>query len=259
MRARFVPDLSVASPSASHNTGLFWPTVLSVIMLAVLLGLGAWQLQRKAWKDGLITRIENRASGEPVSIASAEAKMRATGDIEYLRVRIRGRFRHDLERYLYVPAPGGLGFHVYTPLEGDGRRVLWVNRGFVPEALKDPGTRSGGLPSGPVEVIGLVRASAEKGLFVPANQPERNLWFWRSLPEMHASAFGATGVDFVPFFVDAEARPAPYDWPKAGVTNLRPSNRHLEYALTWYGLAIALIVVYAVFAFGWRGSAQGGE
>jgi surfeit locus 1 family protein len=53
----------------------------------------------------------------------------------------------------------------------------------------------------------------------------------------------------VPFIVDAELDPGlPGGFPKGGVTRLELPNRHLEYALTWYGLAAALVAVFAAFA-----------
>jgi len=232
-----------------RRAGLIWPTALSVAGLAVLIGLGTWQLQRKQWKDQLIARIAARITASPVPLSQAQQTWLAGGDIDYLHVAARGRFHHDKERYLYAPAKSGLGWHVYTPLESASSQVVWVNRGFVPDERKDPASRRDGQLPGEVEVTGLVRVPHGTGLFTPANDVVRNLWYWPDAPAMHATAFADTAMRALAFTVDADARPEPLGGlPRGGVTRLDLPNRHLEYALTWYGLALTLIGVYAAFA-----------
>jgi surfeit locus 1 family protein len=232
------------------GAGLIWPTAFAVAGLAVLVGLGTWQLERKRWKEDLIARIAARVSAAPVPLARAEEQLRSGGDVEYIRVTATGRFRHDKERYLYAPAASGLGWHVYAPLEIAPGRFLWVNRGFVPDAQKDPATRRAGQVAGDVEVRGLVRRPAAGGWFTPDNDPARNVWHWPDVSALQASAFGQGGTA-VPVTVDADAEPAPAGGlPRGGVTRLAIPNRHLEYALTWYGLALTLVGVFAAFAAG---------
>jgi surfeit locus 1 family protein len=231
------------------RAGLVWPTALSLVGLAVLIGLGTWQLQRKHWKDQLIAKIAARIAASPVPLSQAEQIRLAAGDIDYLHVTARGRLHHDKERYLYAPAKSGLGWHVYTPLEWAPSQVVWINRGFVPDERKDPASRREGQLSGEVEVTGLVRVPHGTGAFTPANDVAHNLWYWPDAAAMHASAFAGTGVRALAFTVDADARPEPPGGlPRGGVTRLDLPNRHLEYALTWYGLALTLIGVYAAFA-----------
>jgi surfeit locus 1 family protein len=87
------------------------------------------------------------------------------------------------------------------------------------------------------------------GLFTPKNDIEQTLWYWPDVAGLTASAFSGAGVQTLPFTVDADAKPAPPGGlPAGGVTRLDLPNRHLEYALTWYGLALTLIGVYAAFA-----------
>jgi surfeit locus 1 family protein len=232
-----------------RRAGLIWPTALSVAGLAVLIGLGTWQLQRKQWKDQLIARIAARIAASPVPLSQAQQTWLAGGDIEYLHVTARGRLHHDKERYLYAPAKSGLGWHVYTPLEWAPSQVVWINRGFVPDERKHPASRREGQLPGEVEVTGLVRVPHGTGLFTPANDVAHNLWYWPDAAAMHASAFADTAMRGLAFTVDADARPEPPGGlPRGGVTRLDLPNRHLEYALTWYGLALTLIGVYAAFA-----------
>ncbi len=248
-----------------RDAGLMWPTLLALPALAFLLGLGTWQMQRKAWKDGLVEQIRERTTAEPVTLGVVSSRMTATLEpngekfnrsawesVEYTRVRARGRFAHQHEQYLYAPDPRlGPGFHVYTPLVLDGAtcRVVIVNRGFVPEPLKAPEKRAAGQQS--TEVIGLVRLAEKPGAFTPANDAKMNSWYWRDLDGMAAAMQLREKSCIMPFFVDALAEPAnPGGWPKGGTTILNIPNRHLEYALTWFGLAATLAGVFGAFVAG---------
>jgi surfeit locus 1 family protein len=228
---------------------LVWPTLLSLAGIVLLTGLGSWQLERRRWKEALIAKIDARVHAPPLALADAEAVLRAGGDIEYLHVVARGRFRNEEERYLYAPSPSGLGWQVYTPLELAPARFVWVNRGFVPDDRKPPAGRAPGLLSGEVAVAGLVRAASRQGSFVPRNDVAGNVWYWPDLAAMSASsALPGKGLAFA---IEADARPAPLGGlPQGGVTPLSLPNHHLQYALTWYALALALIAVYLAFAVG---------
>jgi surfeit locus 1 family protein len=236
-----------------QERGLIWPAAWAAAGLAVLIGLGTWQMERRAWKLDLIDKIAARTVAEPLPLAAALEGSEQSGDVEYLRLRVRGSFDHGREAYLYMPGRDGPGYHVYTPLlTSDGRLVL-VNRGFVPDPLKSPDRRPLGQTSGEVEIVGLARRPNERGWFIPDSDLVRRIYFWPDYAGMMAEALkGAEGRPRpVPFFLDAEASPGTRNgWPKGGVTRLDLPNRHLEYAVTWYGLAVALCAVFAVFAWG---------
>lgn len=227
---------------------LFWPTVLTVLCLVVLVGLGTWQLERKAWKEGLIEKIHERTLAEPVTLDAAETLLRSGEDIEYRRVRVRGRLLLERTRYLYWPSAQGPGWHAHTPLETPTGKIVLVNRGFINNAGREAASTGPVEPAREAEVIGLVRLPQRPSMFAPANDVARNNWYWRDLDGMIRSAFpsGVRGT-VVPFVLDAEApsgvASAP-DEPRGGATRLDLPNRHLEYAVTWYGLALALLVVY---------------
>ncbi len=228
---------------------LLWPTLLAIAGLAVLIGLGTWQLERKAWKEGLLAKIAARVGADPVPLASAMERLRDRADIEYMHVAATGRFLHDKERYLYAPAPAGLAWHVYTPLEIGPGLVVWINRGVVPDANKAPTSRAAGQVEGATEVRGVVRLAPIRTFFAPDNDAEGNLWYWPDIPAMTASAFPNGSAKALPIFVEADADPAPPGGlPRGGVTRVALPNRHLEYAVTWYGLAATLLGVYSAFA-----------
>ncbi len=244
--------------------GLLWPALMTVAMLPLLLGLGTWQLQRKSWKDGLQRQIDTNRAAEPVTWREFGKRYLRGDDIEYLRVRLEGTFDHTTERYLYWPLPAGLGWQVFTQFKPlGGEQTLFINRGWVPESLKQPEARAAGQVTGPTVVTGLARRPETPGRFTPPNEPVKNLWYWRDLAAMRASV-GETQrsqglgelVSNPPhmtfdYAVDAEAEPVnPGGWPRGGTTNTRLSNRHLEYAFTWYAMAATLISVFCVFAYG---------
>jgi surfeit locus 1 family protein len=230
---------------------VFWGTV--VLGLAILIGLGTWQMQRRDWKLGLIDRIEHRAHDEPISLTMAKDLWQREHDVEYYRVLLVGRFLHDQERHLYTVEQGRAGWRVVTPLVTSGGDVVLVDRGFVPDELKEPSTRPAGQIADTVEVIGLARAPGTPNWFTPENDPARNRWFWRDVSGLAASLPADQVARVAPFMVEAEAEPVPGGWPRGGVTRLVLSNRHLEYALTWYGLALTLAVVAVFFARGRAG------
>lgn len=244
--------------SKMRTAGLFWPALMTAVMLPVLIGLGSWQWQRKAWKDDLIARLEARTMAEPVSYVAALNEFVKTGDVEYLRVRITGNFDHGVERHLYAPTETSQGWHIYTLLRPEGGFPVFVNRGWVPDTLKDPGARTEGQLAGPQTVTGLVRLDQSANMFTPDSDRKGNRWFTRDTWAMRWGEEGPPPPDklalmrieaYAPFSIDAEAEPAnPGGWPKGGTTEFNIPNRHLEYVLTWYGLALALIVIFAVYA-----------
>jgi surfeit locus 1 family protein len=223
-------------------------TVATLGALALLIGLGVWQLERLQWKEGLIAEIEARSKAPPMDLRQAIAFANAGHDPSYLRVRVEGRFDHAKERHLYGIAEGGEpGWHVITPLAtADGDTVL-VDRGFVPDKLKDPAARAEGELQGKVAVTGLVRLSESKALFTPDTEPEGNRWFFRDLDGMARSMFGDEAAKLAPFFIEAEPSDVPGGWPLGGQTRLELPNNHLQYALTWFLLALCLVVIYTVY------------
>ncbi len=227
--------------------GLIWPTVMALSGLVVLVSLGTWQLQRRAWKLELLERIESRVKTEPVALTRILERPQKTNDIDYWPARVNGVFLHKQELHFYDVISGTLGWRIITPLKtSDGKRLL-VDRGFVPDHLRDPAQRPQSQIKGEVQITGLIRSPPnKKAFFTPANNIAENQWYWRDLYAM-AQARGISTKNLVPFFLDADATPVPGGWPRGGATRLNPPNRHLEYALTWYGLAVTLIAVYGFF------------
>jgi surfeit locus 1 family protein len=223
---------------------LFWPTVFSVPVLLLLLGLGSWQIERLFWKRELIAQRQAALAAAPVT---APRSLEEARGLEFRHVTDEGVFVHGKEIFLGATSEAGRnGYQVLTPLQEPSGRIVFVNRGFIPAELKDPAKRSAGQIAGAVVVGGLLRLPPVKkpAWFLPDNRADLNYWFWVDLPAMAL----ADRLDRVaPFYIDADATPNPGGWPKGGVTRIELPNDHLQYAITWFSLAVALIVVYFLF------------
>ena len=220
------------------------------VALAILLSLGTWQMQRLHWKEQLLADMAARRGAAPATLADIEAMAGKGGDIEYRPVTVSGVFANNRERHFFATWHGRTGYHVYTPLQLADGRFLFVNRGFTPFEAKEPEMRKQGQLTGEQTVTGLARARlAEKpSSIVPENDLAKNVFYWKDLDAM-ASSVGIPADRLVPFFVDAGDAPNPKGLPIGGVTQFDLPNNHLQYAVTWYGLAAALVGVglYALF------------
>jgi surfeit locus 1 family protein len=216
----------------------------TVPAVLILVALGVWQVQRLHWKEGLIAQRD--AAMTAPSIAPPRSFDEARG-LEFRHIAAEGVFRNDKERYLAASSDSGEpGYQVLTPLVMSDGRMMFVNRGFVPSELKDPAKRAAGALDGKRRVVGLLRLPppTKPSFFLPDNRPDLNLWFWVDLPEMAKTAGVA---DPVLFYVDADKTSNPGGWPKGGITRLDLPNDHLQYAITWFSLAVALIVIYVLY------------
>lgn len=224
--------------------------VAVTLAMAILLSLGTWQVKRLHWKEALIADIEERRNAAPLDLAGLEAILAKGGDVDYRAAEATGRYLNEKERHFLATFRGQAGFYVYTPLALADGRYLFVNRGFVPYDRKEPSSRPQSLVEGEQVVKGLARArlNAKPSMMVPENDESKNVFYWKDLDRMAASvALPADKV--VPFFLDADATPVPGGLPEGGVTEIDLPNSHLQYAITWYGLALALagVVAYAIF------------
>ncbi|MET0439621.1 MAG: SURF1 family protein [Devosia sp.] len=206
--------------------------------------LGVWQLERLAWKNGLVAAVEARSTAAPLDLNQADWDGIDASASEYQRVSVSGRFEGSDTLSQAVTVYGG-GFWVMTPLALDDGPVVLVNRGFVTASQRDAGVDR---PEGAVTVSGLLRATEPDGGFLRSNDPSAGRWYSRDVAEIGA----ARGIgNLAPFFVDADASGAAY--PIGGLTVLAFSNNHLLYALTWFGLALlSLFALYWLLRDRWR-------
>lgn len=228
----------------SHRRGNLLLLVFSIPVLMLLLVLGSWQVARLQWKEALIARIEERIAAQPVPLEEVARLYGQGTDVDYRPVMLAGAFRHEAERHYLATWQGQSGFFVHTPMLLADGRYIFVNRGFVPYDRKDPATRVDGQKEGTVEIGGLARTAPDEkpSFIVPDNDPEKNIFYWKDLDAMARSA-GLEDRDVYPFYVDADETPNEGGLPVGGVTRINLPNNHLQYAVTWCGLAFALVCV----------------
>jgi surfeit locus 1 family protein len=201
-------------------------------------------MQRLHWKEALIAAREAQLTAPPEALPASAEDWRSW---DFRRVSTSGEFRHDLEQLFGTyGVEGQVGHHLLTPLvRADGAAVL-VDRGLVPADRAHPAARREGQVPGDVEISGIARyrADGDAGWFTPANQPEAGMWYTYDLPAFER----ALGLELLPVVVEADATPNPGGLPLGGQTRVELPNNHLQYAVTWYGLAAMLIGVYVAFS-----------
>lgn len=218
-------------------------TIFAVLMLAVLLGLGFWQLERLQWKLGLIAEMSRNMHAPPLSIRQVMAM--GTKAAQYRRVCLRGRYVNSSEAYIYATdGQGGPVYHVWTPLLLDGGGVVMIDRGIVPPSLREPRTRVIGELAGVRDVSGILRTPDGPGPFTPAPQLGQHIWYARDVSDVAK----AEHVHLLaPVIIEADATPNPGGWPRGGQTVVDLPNNHLQYAITWFLLAAGLVIVYFAY------------
>jgi surfeit locus 1 family protein len=244
--------------------GLLVPAILA---FAILIGLGVWQIERKAWKEGLIAALTERLAIPPQALPPARdwPGLEQASD-EYRRVTFTAQFANDKEALVFASASAfrpdvsdaGPGYWVFTPARlADGSTVI-VNRGFVPDARKDPKSRPEGDVSGPVALTGVMRWPDGRHWFTPADDAAHNLWFARD-PAAIAAAKALGSV--APFYIEQETPVPPGGLPQPGKLIVSLPDNHLQYALTWFGLAAVLAGVFISWALtsGRSGGAEEGS
>jgi surfeit locus 1 family protein len=197
--------------------------VFGLVGTAVLIGLGLWQTQRLAWKEDLIAGLGQRLSQAPVALPQDPDPVRD----KYLRVAVAGSVDGRELHVLTSQMPWGAGFRVIAPLTDHAGRAILVDLGYVPAAAKDAGAR----PARKVEAVGALYWPEETDRFTPSPDRDANIWFARDLAPM-AEALGTE-----PLLIVAESHGGG-DWPKPLRLGVNLPNDHLQYAITWFSLAL---------------------
>ena len=223
-----------------------WPTLISLPILVLALSLGVWQMERREWKRDILDRLTTNQAAAPMPLDDL-----LRGDPlrhEYGRVKIAGSFVHDKEFHLAARSlKNKVGLQVVTPLKTDDGRVVLFDRGWIPSEKKEPSKRAEGQVAGRVELTGIVRRSQIRGRFVPDSVPDKNVWFHVDVPLMRQLAGAPRDPKLDAFFLDADAAPNPGGVPIGGQTRLDIPNDHMQYAITWFLIALALAGVYLAY------------
>jgi surfeit locus 1 family protein len=231
------------------------PGLATLVCVAILVALGVWQLQRLAWKEALVAQVAARLSAPPIPAPGpAEWPRLDLAALGYQPVTVSGEFFADKEAYVVhtLTAPkgryGGVGYLVMTPLLTQGGWTVYVNRGFVPADRRYPSQRPEGVVEGSTTVTGLLRVPSRRQWFMPGDAVPDKAWFSRD-PQLYAAAYGAPSAEVAPYIIDAIFDSSlPGGLPQGGETIVEFPNNHLGYAITWFGLAIAALAIFAAFA-----------
>jgi surfeit locus 1 family protein len=218
----------------------------TALMLPLFMGcvaLGVWQLERLQWKLALVAQVNHNFAAPPISADRALAI--GTQGAQYHRVTLTGHFDNSKEAYIFATdASGAPAYHIITPFTLRDGRTLLVDRGIVPEGLRDPRTRTAGELDGQQHVTGVWRTPDAPGLFKPAPTLAERIWYARDVT-------GIAKADRIklaaPVIVEADATPNPGGWPKGGQTVVTFRNEHLQYAITWFAFAAVILGGWIAF------------
>jgi cytochrome oxidase assembly protein ShyY1 len=229
---------------ARGRRGLAVPRAFALAGFLVLIGLGTWQIERKAWKENLIAALDARLSAAPVALPprSEWASMMAENS-EFTRVRLRIEFCSGPDALVYASGSAlrddvkSPGWFVFTPAcLPDGSKVV-INRGYTPR----PGYPAS---SGAQEIVGSLRWPEEPSWFVADHDASGKTWYVRDQRRM-ARVLGWGSV--APFYIEQESPVPPGGLPHPSPLKPRLRNVHLQYAITWYGLAAVLAVMCTIW------------
>jgi surfeit locus 1 family protein len=237
------------SDTRAPRRGVIEPTIFTIVGVAILIGLGIWQLDRKVWKENLIATVTARLAQAPQDLPPRQGWPKlAAADNEYRRVIFPAEFLPGEEALVYSvgsafrPDVQGTGYWVFAPARLAGGSIVIVDRGFIPLDRKDTASRP--APKGPVDIVGVLRWPETRGLFTPADDVKGNVWFLR---DPDAMAKTHHWQNFAPFYVEQEAPMPNGGLPKPGKLVVNLPDNHLQYAITWFGLALGLAGVYVVW------------
>lgn len=215
-------------------------TLLTMLALVVLIGLGAWQAQKIGPKTALLERIEAGLTAEP---ASLPVHLDDPLSVEYRSFVFSGTVLSEQPIKVFgTNLKGRPGFSLYMPVQHRFGRIVFVNFGWIPMEMKTLPV----LPLGDVTVTGVLRTSAVAGSFTPPNSDDGQEWYTADVFEM-GKFYGFDAKEFYHFRVFARHGGAPNDLPLGGQVRVSIPNDHLEYTLTWFGIAAALIGVYVAY------------
>ena len=205
-------------------------SVFVYFIILTLLSLGFWQIYRLNWKLDLINQIENSLKNDPVEIAKIEKK-------NYLRIKTNGEIDFDKQIYLYnLNDNGKPGFEVVNPIKIGNENYL-INRGWIPFEKKD-------LPEinliNQDQIVGTLMLQTKSSTFKPENDIEKNYWFTLNREDV----FKFTGRNFSEYVIYLNGE---YKIPKPRVITAKISNNHKKYAITWFSMAISILLIYLYF------------
>jgi cytochrome oxidase assembly protein ShyY1 len=227
----------------------------TLVMVALFIGLGVWQLQRRLEKHALIAALSERLSAAPALLPPAAEWSKLTPDRdEFRRVSFTATYETRLDAMVYSsgsairPDISGPGTWAFIPARLPSGETLAINAGFVPNTMQDRDVEDRAvarlITGEPVAMTGYIRFPETGGIFTPDVEHARRLWFARDHLAM-AQAFGWDKV--APFYIDLETPAPPAGIPKPGPLQVQLRDDHMQYAITWFTLAAAVMIAFVVW------------
>jgi len=247
-------------PSDQSQRGTRAFAIFTLVMVALLLGLGVWQLQRRAEKHALIAALDERLAAAPGPLPpSSQWRTLTPHHDEFRRVTFVATYEQRLDAMVYSsgsavrPDISGPGTWAYLPARLPSGEIVAVNAGFVPNMMQDRGTQDRAvaqlITNKPVTLTGYIRFPVAAGVLTPNEEHAKRLWFTRDHIAMaHALGWG----EVAPFYIDLETPVPQTGVPSPGPLSVNLKDDHMQYAITWFGLAIAVVIAFAVWARGRR-------
>jgi surfeit locus 1 family protein len=214
-------------------------TFALVIAMAILITLGGWQVKRLHWKTALLAEIALGETLPPEPLNALQAAEQAGKSMAWRKAEVRGRIADEPVRFLYALNNGKPTQRALAPFITDSGLILVVDFGYI-DQTPVPDFR---LPhfEQPVVLRGIMKPVRRPGALAPANQPG-GMWFWPDPPTMLAPFFASPVLE--DYMLDLDAPRLYPDWPKPAPAHANLPNNHLDYALTWFGLALAALGIY---------------
>jgi cytochrome oxidase assembly protein ShyY1 len=238
--------------------------IFTLLTLALLIGLGVWQLQRRAEKHALIAQLTERLAAAPGALpAPAQWSALTPARDEFRRVRFSATYGQRPDAMVYSSGSAirddvsGPGTWAFMPARLPGGETVVINAGFVQNTMQDRGQQDRAVArlvtGAPVMLTGYIRFPESAGALTPRENIAKRLWFAR---DHVAIARGLGWGDVAPFYIDLE-QPVPESGiPKPGQLEVHLKDDHLQYAITWFGLAGAVLIAFGVW---WRGQRREGR
>jgi surfeit locus 1 family protein len=236
--------------------------LFTLVMVAAFIGLGVWQLHRRVEKHALIAALTQRlaATSVPLPPTAAWSSLNPETD-EFRRVHFRAAFGAGPDVMVYSSGSAvredvsGPGTWAFIPARLPGGEIVVVNAGFVQNTMQDRAQQDRAvahLGTGEAtDLVGYIRFPESAGLLTPAANVEKRLWFARDhLAMADALGWGGAGRTVAPFYIDLEQPEPPGGIPKPGPLQVHLKDDHLQYAITWFALAGAVVIAFFVW---WRG------
>jgi cytochrome oxidase assembly protein ShyY1 len=231
--------------------------IFTLLMVVLFAGLGVWQLHRRLEKHALIAALTERLAAAPVPLPqpSQWRALDAAKD-EFRRVRFAASYARLPDAMVYGAGSAvredisGPGTWAFLPARLAGGAMVVVNTGFVPNTMQDRAQQDRAVTrlvsDAPVTLTGYIRFPEIAGLLTPSENPSKRLWFARDqLAMAHALGWG----EVAPFYIDLEQPMPESGIPKPGPLAVHLNDDHLQYAITWFTLAGAVAIAFALW---WR-------